>query len=142
VQRELFFWRFAARAAVGVVLGVPAVAVGITATQLGAGPSLEAAAGCGLALAGMAVGILQVRIASDGRQPMATRVLLGIGGASLFIAMVLAGAYAMRAFAAPFPGLGLPQMRMMHGTLNAFGFGLCGVLAWRRMSRPAAHAPR
>ena len=138
VQRELFFFRFASRAAVGVVLGVPAVAVGITTTQLGAGPSIEAAAGCGLALAGMAVGILHVRIATDSRQPVATRLLLAIAGGSLFVGMVLAGIYAMRAFVAPFPWLGIPQMRMLHGTINALGFGLCGVLAWRRMRRQSA----
>ncbi|MGH7944852.1 MAG: YndJ family transporter [Opitutaceae bacterium] len=135
VQRELFFWRLASRAAVGVVLGVPAVAVGITMTQLGAGPSVEAAAGCGLALAGMVVGILHVRIATDGRQPITTRLLLAIAGVSLFIGMVLAALYAMRAFVAPFPWLGIPQMRMLHGTVNALGFGGCGVLAWRRMAR-------
>lgn len=137
VQRELFFFRLASRAAVGVVLGVPAVAVGITTTQLGAGPSVEAAAGCGLALAGMVVGILHVRIASDVKQPLATRALLALAGISLFVGMVLAGLYAMRAFVAPFPWLGIPQMRMLHGTLNAIGFGLCGVLGWRRMMRPA-----
>jgi hypothetical protein len=132
----LFFFRIAWRAAVGVVLGVPAVAVGISATQLGAGPSIEAGTGCGLALAGMAVGILHVRLATDGRQAILTRVLLGIAGLSLFIGMVLAGLYAARAFAAPFPGLGIPQMRLLHGTINALGFGLCGVLAWRGMQKP------
>ena len=136
VQRELFFFRLASRAAVGVVLGVPAVALGIVATQLGAGPSIEAAAGCGLALAAMVVGILHVRIASDANQPVTTRVLLAIAGVSLFVGMMLAGLYAMRAFVAPFPWLGIPQMRMLHGTLNAIGFGLCGVLGWRRMGRP------
>lgn len=135
-QRELFFFRLASRAAVGVVLGVPAVAIGITATQLGAGPSVEAAAGCGLALAGMAVGILHVRIATDVRQPFGTRMLLGIAGVSLFIGMVFAALYSMRAFAAPVSGLGIPQMRLLHGTINAIGFGLCGVLAWRAMNRP------
>lgn len=135
VQRELFFFRLASRAAVGVVLGVPAVAVGITATQVGAGPSIEAAAGCGLALAGMVVGILHVRIATDSRQSLVTRAFLAVAGTSLFIGMVLAGLYAMRAFVAPFPWLGIPQMRMLHGTVNALGFGLCGVLAWRRMAR-------
>jgi hypothetical protein len=138
VQRELFFFRLASRAAVGVVLGVPAVAIGITMTQLGAGPSVEAAAGCGLALAGMAVGVLHVRIAMDVRPPFATRALLAIAGVSLFIGMVLAGLYAMRAFVAPFPSLGIPQMRWLHGTLNALGFGLCGVLAWRRATRVPA----
>jgi hypothetical protein len=135
VQRELFFFRLASRAAVGVVLGVPAVALGITATQIGAGRSFEAAAGCGLALAGMAVGILHVRYASDSRQPIATRVLLAVAGVSLFIAMVLATAYAVRAFTTPFPGLGIPQMRLIHGTINAVGFGLCGVLGWRSLQR-------
>jgi hypothetical protein len=135
VQRELFFWRLAARAAVGVVLGVPAVAVGITTTQLGAGPSVEAAAGCGLALAGMVVAILHVRIALDGGHAPIARVLLAIAGVSLFIGMVLAALYAMRAFITPFPWLGIPQMRMLHGTVNAIGFGLCGVLGWRRVAR-------
>ncbi|MEO6244024.1 MAG: YndJ family transporter, partial [Opitutaceae bacterium] len=78
VQRELFFWRTASQAAVGVVLGVPAVALGITFTQLGWGSSLETAFGCGLALAGMIVGVLHVRLAVDGRQALATRVLLGV----------------------------------------------------------------
>lgn len=135
VQRELFFWRFASRAAVGVGLGVPAVAVGITATQLGWGTSLETAAGVGLALAGMAVAVLHVRLAVDSRQPMATRVLLGTAGVSLFFGMVLAALYALRASAFAIPWLGIPQMRMFHGTINAIGFGLCGVLAWRRMGR-------
>jgi hypothetical protein len=135
VQRELFFWRLSSRAAVGVVLGVPAVAIGITTTRLGWGPNLEAAAGCGLALAGMAVGILQVRIATDGKQTLRTRTLLALAGVSLFIAMVLAAVYALRSSGASFPWLGIPQMRMLHGTINALGFGLCGVLAWRRMAR-------
>lgn len=138
VQRELFFWRLASRAAVGVVLGVPAVALGITVTQLGGGPSVEAGAGGGLALAGLAVGVLQVRIALEAKESVATRVLLAIAGASLFIGMVLAGLYALRAFVAPFPWLGIPQMRMLHGSVNAIGFGLCGVLGWRRMRRQRA----
>ena len=137
-QRELFFFRFASRAAVGVVLGVPAVALGITATQLGAGPSVEAGAGCGLALAGMAVGILHVRIASDRGKAAGTRALFAIGGISLFIAMVLAGVYAAREFITPLPSLGIPQMRLFHGMLNALGFGLCSVLAWRSLQRRGA----
>ncbi len=142
VQRELFFWRFAARAAVGVVLGVPAVAFGITTTRLGWGTSIEAAAGVGLALAGMAVAVLHVRIALDAKRDLATRVLLGVAGASLFFGMVLAALYALRASLGLAPGLGIPHMRMAHGTVNAIGFGLCGVLAWRRMavSAPATRA--
>ncbi len=133
VQRELWFWRFASRAAVGVVLGVPAVAIGITTTRLGWGTSIEAAAGVGLALAGMAVAVLHVRIALETKRALATRVLLGVAGVSLFFGMMLATLYAARASVTWAPWLGIPQMRMLHGTINALGFGLCGVLAWRRM---------
>ena len=31
--------------------------------------------------------------------------------------------------------LTMPQMWAIHGTLNAFGFGLCGILAWRGATR-------
>ncbi len=138
VQRELWFWRFAARVAVGVVLGVPAVAAGITATQLHWGTSLETAAGVGLALVGMAVGILHVRIALEAKRDGVTRALLAMAGASLFFGMLLAALYALRATATFTPWLGLPQMRMLHGTVNAFGFGLGGTLAWRRMAKGGA----
>ncbi len=140
VQRELWFLRFAARAAVGVVLGVPAVAIGITTTRLGWGTSIEAAAGVGLALAGMAVAVLHVRIALETKRDALTRALLGVAGVSLFFGMVLAALYALRLSLALVPWLGIPQMRMLHGTVNAIGFGLCGVLAWRRMPRVAPTA--
>ncbi|MEO5957694.1 MAG: YndJ family transporter [Opitutaceae bacterium] len=134
VQRELWLSRLAARAAVGVILGVPAVALGITASQLGWAPAFEAAAGCGLALAGAIVAILHVRLATELRATIFARVLLGIAGVSLFFGMVLAALYAIRTHAMPFPWLQLPQMRMLHGTVNALGFGLCGALAWRRVA--------
>lgn len=139
VQAQLFFLRLASRAVVGVILGVPAVALGITVTQLKWGTSLESAAGCGLALAGMIVATLQVRIASDGRQRVSTRALLAVSGIALFISMVLAASYALRGTQL-LPALALPQMRLLHGGLNALGFGLAGVLAWRGMAREPAPA--
>ncbi|MDP3070501.1 MAG: YndJ family transporter [Opitutaceae bacterium] len=130
VQRELFFVRLAAHAAIGIVLGVPTLALGITVTQLGWGRSLETAAALWLALAGLALAILHVRLALDGRRvAMATRGLLVVAGASLFFGMVLASAYALRVG----PWLDLPQMRALHGSVNAFGFALCGLIVWRRM---------
>jgi len=131
VQRRMPDSRSVARVAVGVVLGVPALVVGITATQLGLGSMLEAAAGAGLALAGMVIGVLHVRRALEADETPLARVLLGAAGASLFFGMFLAGCYAIRAFAAPMPWLAIPQMRAMHGMVIAFGFGLCGVLGWR-----------
>jgi hypothetical protein len=127
--------RFAARAAVGVVLGVPAVAVGITTTQLGCGPAIECAAGCGLALAGAAVAVLHLRLAVQSNGSAIERGLFLIAGTSLFFGMLLAGLYALRAFVLLLPWLDLSLMRALHGTANAVGFGLCGTLAWRGWSR-------
>ena len=123
--------RLATRAAVGVLLGVPAVAVGIATTQFGWGPAFEGAAGCGLALAGMAVAVLHVRLGTEqstGSWPQ--RSLFLVAGASLFFGMTLAAADAARSFAGPLPWLDVPWMRAVHGTVNAVGFGLGGVLAW------------
>lgn len=131
LQRELFFVRLASVAAVGVVLGVPAVALGITATQIGWGLTLEKAAGGWLALSGLVVGILHVRLAIEGpRMPALTRALLLIAGVSLVLGMALAGAYALRATS----WLDLPRMRAIHGSLNALGFAACGLIAWRRVN--------
>jgi hypothetical protein len=123
--------RLATRAAVGVVLGVPAVAIGITTTQFGWGPAFEGAAGCGLALAGMAVAVLHVRLGTEpSTGSPVKRGLFLVAGASLFFGMTLAAVYAARSFAAPMPWLDVPWMRAVHGTVNAVGFGLGGVLAW------------
>jgi hypothetical protein len=155
------FSRMASLAAIGVVLGVPAVAVGITTTQLGVGPAIEAAAGCGLAVAGALVAILHVRIALDlpallraeqsgafgvvrketasgaamasSRLPI-TRALFAVTGVSLFFGVALAAIYASRAFVTPLPWLDVPWMRALHGTVNALGFGVCGLFAWRRVA--------
>ena len=129
--------RLATRAAVGALLGVPAVAVGITLTQLGWGPAFETAAGCGLALAGGAVAVLHVRLAMETKTGTGLqRSLFFVAGVSLFFAMTLAAAYAARGFSVtPMPWLTVPWMRAVHGTVNALGFGLCGVLAWGRAWR-------
>lgn len=127
------FSRFASRAAVGVVLGVPAVALGITTTQLGWNPAIEAAAGWGLALSGMALGVLHIRLALELQGNGVTRALLAVAGVALFFGMVLAGVYASRAEWHALPWLDLAWMRAIHGTLNAFGFGLGGLIAWRRI---------
>lgn len=140
-QREMWMSRLAARAVVGSVLGVPAVALGITATQRGWNPALEAGAGCGLALAGMAVAVLHVRLALDAKWPASARALLGVAGVSLFFGMVLAALYASRAFTTPAPWLGIPQMHAIHGSVNAFGFALCSVLGWRSAVRSGRRGP-
>lgn len=122
--------RLAWRASVGAVLGVPAVAAGITATQLGWGAAFECAAGVGLALSGTAVAVLHLRLGWDGDGSRLVRGLFLVAGLSLFYGMLLAGMYAAREYWRPWPWLDLPWMRALHGTVNAFGFGLGGALAW------------
>jgi hypothetical protein len=129
--------RLATRAAVGALLGVPAVAAGVSLTQLGWGPAVESAAGCGLALAGGVLAVLHVRLAMERKTGSGLqRGLFFVAGVSLFFAMTLAAAFAARGFLAPtMPWLTVPWMRAVHGTVNALGFGLCGVLAWGRAWR-------
>ncbi|MEU1126712.1 YndJ family protein [Streptomyces sp. NPDC005899] len=61
-----------------------------------------------------------------------TRVLLGISAAVLLATMVLALSWALgEATGIPHPTL--TWMAATHGLGNALGFGLCSVLAWRRL---------
>jgi hypothetical protein len=130
VSRALGVSRLARIAAVGVVAGVLAVAIGITSTQLGRSPVVEAIAGGLLAASGVVVGTLHLRIAFCPGDSAGVRALFAIAGASLLFAMVLAGSYALRFFALPFPWLDVPWMRGLHGTANAIGFALPALLGW------------
>jgi hypothetical protein len=56
-------------------------------------------------------------------------VLLGISAVSLAIAMTLVGIYTVGEFTGQY-WLVLPQMARFHGTINALGFALCGLLGW------------
>jgi hypothetical protein len=134
IVRTLPSSTFARIASIGVVLGVPAVAVGITMTQLGFSPLFEAIAGGVLALSGIFTGFLQMRIAFNAHRRPYVRALFVIAGSSLIFGMVLAAIYASRAFFLPIPWLDVPWMRALHGSANALGFGLCGVLAWRAVA--------
>jgi hypothetical protein len=62
----------------------------------------------------------------------ATRVLLAVSSGILVVSMPLALAWAGgRAFDLPHPSVG--WMVGTHGVLNAVGFALCALLAWRRL---------
>ena len=103
----------------------------VSPTQFGWGPAFEGAAECGLALAGMAVAVLHVRLGTEPStgSPVKRGFFL-VAGASLFFGMTFAAVYAARSFAAPLPWLDVPWMRAVHGTVNAVGFGWGGVWAW------------
>src|SRR5262249_12079243 len=121
-------------AAVGVITGVPLVAAGITATQLGLGSFLECVAACWTALAGLLTAWLHLRLAAQPGRHQAVRGGWAVAAVSLAGSMVLAAAYGCRAYA-PVAWLDLPWMRALHGTANALGFALVGILAWHAAQR-------
>ena len=133
VQRELFFLRLAARAAVGVVLGAMAVAAGVVIRGLGWGATTESAAGCGLAVAGMLVGLLQVRLGLEARTSAPRRGLMIGAGAALFLAMALGGFQAWSPVTLA-DGAGWPSLRLTQAVLLFLGLGAGNGLAWRRWS--------
>lgn len=110
-------------AAAGVVAGVPLTAVGITV-----GGRTEWAAAVFQAVAGLAAAVALLRIVPRvGSVPAA--VLIGTAGASLAIGTVLAWMWASSVLFG-WDLLSIPTMAATHGSLNALGFGLAGLLGW------------
>ncbi|MBI1901222.1 MAG: YndJ family transporter [Planctomycetia bacterium] len=136
----------AARAVcVGVVAGIPLVAVGINATQLGFGPALECFAATWLSVAALGTAGLHVQLAASGDRPRAPatphpsppphggrewlmRALWAVCGAALAFSMVLAALYGWR-FYLPLSWLEIPWMRAVHGTANALLFSAVAIVA-------------
>jgi YndJ-like protein len=114
-------------AGVGVLVGIPLVAIGITATQLRWEHALETLAAWVLGGAGFIVAYLLVRQAM--KSGPTVRVLWSIAGLSLGASMVLAILYGCRHSNVPW--LDIPHMRAIHGTANAMGFALCGLVGAR-----------
>lgn len=120
---------------VAILAGVPLVAAGITCTHFGVLPFVEPVGVLVLVLGALGVAVSQIHRGLGFGNSVLIRLGFVISGASLFIAMLLALGFGLRHV---FPNLTLtmPQMWTIHGTLNAFGFGLCGILAWRGASSP------
>lgn len=120
----------------GVIVGVPLVAVGITATQMGWGRSLELLSTLVLVLAGWGVAAMHLQLVMrDVVAPRLTRILWSIAALSLALGMLLAALYALRSLGLPWAWLDIPWMRALHGSLNALGFSLPALLAWCRIGR-------
>jgi YndJ-like protein len=114
--------------------GVPLVAGGITATQLGAPPLVESIAASAMAVGGLLVAAALFYAAGHARG--VRRVSAWVAAGSLSAGMLLAVLYALRHWL-PLDWLDIPWMRGVHGTLNAVGFGLGGsIFAAGERSRP------
>lgn len=128
--------RWASWSCIAVLAGVPLVAAGITFTHFGVLPWVEPLGVTLLVLGALGVAISQVRLGVAGAAPSWPRSAFVISGMSLLVAMLLALGFGLRHFM-PSLALPMPEMWAIHGSLNAFGFGLFGLLAWRTIRLPS-----
>ena len=114
-----------------VLLGIPAVAVGITSAQFGVDPWLETFAATLMALGGLGVAVWHAGLALESGQSWPQR----LGRLGLFLClgtgMTLALLYGWRNYF-PLPFLSIPWMYALHGTMNTLGVGLFGILIYRK----------
>lgn len=115
---------------VAILLGVPLVAIGITCTHFGVLPFVEPFGVTVLVLGAFGVAVSQILRGLEKESGGLVRLGFVVSGVSLLVAMLLAMSFGLR-YILPGLSLTMPQMWAIHGTLNAFGFGLCGILAWR-----------
>lgn len=121
-------------AVVCVIAGTPLVAAGITAS-----PVLALVGALVISLGLHCLALLNlVWIVPTIAAPL-PRILLIVSSLAVVPAMILAGLYA---YSIVFQKLivDIPQMAMTHGIINAFGFALCGLVAWALIHRGLAIA--
>ncbi|MDQ2073816.1 YndJ family protein [Haloarcula sp. H-GB4] len=114
------------RTVVGVILVGPAlIAAGIAFS-----PLVEVVAVSLFTVAVAAFGIVVLRrVVSTCPRPQG--LALGIAAVALPVSMALALGYGVSTFTGQSLGLTISTMVALHGSLNAFGFGLCATLGWR-----------
>jgi hypothetical protein len=132
--------RIASAASIGVLVAVPLVAVGITATQLGLGSLVECLSAWVTTAGAVLTAWLHLRLVRDGQWPSLVRTLWLIAALALVGSMMMAALYGCRAYM-PIVWLDIPWMRAWHGTANGLGFGLLGVLGWT-LASCASRSPR
>jgi hypothetical protein len=109
--------------AAGVLAGPGLLAVGFVI-----GPRLKLA--MALLVACSEVGLSLFFLASvRAIRPRLAQLFITISAASVLFAMVLAGVWAIGEFPLQ-PFVHLDEMARLHGTANAFGFVLCGLVGW------------
>jgi YndJ-like protein len=118
-------------AVVLIISGPPFVAAGITFS-----PMLALIGAAIISLGLVLLGLIVVTWVLRALPSWTVRILLGVSALSSFFAMPLACAYAYSIVARKLI-VDIPQMAMTHGVINAFGFALCGFIAWS-LAKPAS----
>lgn len=122
-----------------ILAGVPLVAAGITCTHFRLLTWVEPVGVMVLVSGAFGVALEQMRTACASSISVWLRLAFLLSGLSLFIAMLLALGYGLH-LVLPGMALSMPQMWALHGSLNAFGFGLLGLLARSFLKNREAHA--
>jgi hypothetical protein len=118
--------------AIAALFGMPSVALGITLTQMGFPPFVEWFSGLLFAFMalGTALAYWQLGTINKGKKA----ILWQISAGSLAFGAVLAGLYALR-FVMPLSFIHIPNMKLLHGTVNTLGFGWCCLRGLRLISK-------
>lgn len=112
---------------IGVIIGVPLVAIGITTSHFLLPEIIETVCVTILASSAFGIGFLHLLLAF--KMQGKARWLIALSGLALMAGMTLAMGYGWRYYV-PISFLSIPWMYAVHGTLNALGFALPGVLGW------------
>jgi hypothetical protein len=110
-------------AAIGVIAGVPLVALGITFSR-----ALEIGAALLLATSLLTLAALVVVVVVPRVRQRPAQILPTISAAASVVTILLAAAYAAGGLAGL--RITIPQMVLAHGVVNAFGLVLCGLVGW------------
>jgi hypothetical protein len=116
-------WSIFRVVAMGMIAGVPLVALGITFSRV-----LEILAVLLLVSSVLALALLTLVAVLPQVARRDARALLGISALASIVTMLLAAGYAGGSIVGL--ALTIPQMVVAHGAVNAFGLVLCGLLAW------------
>ncbi len=114
---------------IGVMAGMPLVALGITLSKLDWPNWIETAAAVGFAVLALLVVWQHLRLAFDKKYAQTARLFWLAGAACLLIGAALAALYGMR-FQCAVAWVNIPNMKIWHGSLNALGFGWLVLRGW------------
>jgi len=109
------------------LFGMPIVALGITLTKLGFDAKIEMIGSLVFIVFVLILIWEQFRFSKTQRGT--PKLLFQISASVLLFTMILAVFYAIRSIF-PHSLFTIPNMKIWHGTLNVFGFGLCALLGW------------
>lgn len=123
-EADPFRRRWGQGAVLGLVVGTPLVAAGITLS-----PLLEVMGAIVVATSLAALVYLIRWLVLFQVRSRPAQILLSISGLSVLFGLGLIYLYAVGEFSG-YPVITIPRMIQLHGVANSLGFALCGLLGW------------